>query len=173
MDSRNSQTILSALWEKYRGRVATGSGFGRRAFLRSGTGIAAVSAVGISGLLELLANREALAAGNVIPIVGVTREPFMAPDETPHRHTFSVRFHVTDVSDTAIMGIVVGRTESVIARGIISARGSLLLRRTAADHGPHFRVTIDELIVGVGLGWRPAAGMTSYRLVLAGEAVGT
>jgi hypothetical protein len=117
MDSRNSQTILSALWEKYRGRVATGSGFGRRAFLRSGTGIAAVSAVGISGLLELLANREAIAAGNVIPIVGVTREPFMAPDETPHRHTFSVRFHVTDVSDTAIMGIVVGRTESVISTG--------------------------------------------------------
>ena len=113
MDSRNSQTILSALWERYRSRVATGSGFGRRAFLRSGTGIVAVSAVGISGLLELLANREALAVGMVIPIVGVTREPFMDPDETPHRHTFSVRFHVTDVS--TMMGTVVGRTERVIS----------------------------------------------------------
>ena len=113
MDSRNSQTILSALWERYRSRVSTGSGFGRRAFLRSGTGIVAVSAVGISGLLELLANREALAVGMVIPIVGVTREPFMDPDETPHRHTFSVRFHVTDVS--TMMGTVVGRTERVIS----------------------------------------------------------
>ena len=115
MESRNSQTILSALWEQYRSRVATGSGFGRRAFLRSGTGIVAVSAVGISGLLELLANREAIAAGMVIPIVGVTREPFMDPEETPHRHTFAVRFQVTDVSETAIMGTVFGRTERVIS----------------------------------------------------------
>jgi hypothetical protein len=117
MDSRNSHTPLSALWEHWRNRAAARSGISRRALLRSGTGIAAVSAVGIGGLLELLANREAIAAGMVIPIVGVTREPFMDPDETPHRHTFSARFHVTDVSDTAIMGTIVGRTERVISTG--------------------------------------------------------
>jgi len=74
-----------------------------------------ISAVGIGGLLELLATREAVAAGMVIPIVGMTREPFMAPGETPHRHTFSVRFFVTDVSATAIMGTVVGRTQAVVS----------------------------------------------------------
>jgi hypothetical protein len=74
-----------------------------------------VAAVGIGGLLELLANREAIAAGMVIPIVVVTHAPFEAPDETPHRHTFSVRFQVTSVSPTAIIGTVVGRTEAVIS----------------------------------------------------------
>ena len=115
MDSRNAQTFLSALWERYRSRGKTSSRISRRAFLRSGTGIAALSVVGIDGLLDLLANPEALAAGTVIPIVGVTREPFMEPDETPHRHTFSARFHVTDVSAAGIMGIIVGRTEAVIS----------------------------------------------------------
>jgi hypothetical protein len=116
MDPKN----LSALWEQYRNRVATGAQFGRRMFLRSGTGAAAVSVVGVGGLLELLATGEAIAApktGIVIPIIGVTREPFKDPDETPHRHTFSVQFHVTDVSDTAVVGNVVGRTERVISTG--------------------------------------------------------
>jgi hypothetical protein len=83
--------------------------------LRASAGSAVVTAVGIGGLLELLANREAIAAGKVIAIVGVTREPFEAPGETPHRHRFSARFHVTDVSPTAIMGTVVGRTKGVIS----------------------------------------------------------
>src|SRR5262249_49073831 len=74
---------------------------------------------GTGGLLELLGSREAMAAGRLIPIVGVTREPFMAPDETPHRHTFSVRFRVTDVSATAIMGTVVGRTQAVISTSAV------------------------------------------------------
>ena len=114
MDPKN----LSTLWEQYRSRVATGAGFGRRTFLRSGTGAAAVSLVGIGGLLELLTTGEAIAAGTVvIPIVGVTREPFRDPDETPHRHTFSVQFHVTDVSETAVVGNVVGRTARVISTG--------------------------------------------------------
>jgi hypothetical protein len=77
----------------------------------------ALSAVGIGGLLELLAHPEALAVGTVIPIVGVTREPFEDPEETPHRHTFSARFHVMDVSPTEIVGVVVGRTEAVISTG--------------------------------------------------------
>ena len=95
----------------------TGSGFGRRTLLRSGTGVVAVSTVGMSGLLELLTNRDAIAAGMVISIVGVTREPFMDPEETPHRHKFSARFTVTDVSPTAIMGTVSGRAKRVISTG--------------------------------------------------------
>lgn len=121
MNSRNSHTKqrLSALWEEYRSRGATGSRISRRTLLRSSAGSAVVSAVGIGGLLELLANREAIAAGMVIAIVGVTREPFEEPDETPHRHTFSVRFRVTDVSATAIVGTVVGRTEAVISTSAV------------------------------------------------------
>jgi len=117
MGPSNSRTkeLLSELWEDYRSRGASVFQISRRALLRSSAGGAVVSALGIGGLLELLANREAIAAGMVIPIVGVTREPFMAPDETPHRHTFSVRFRVTDVSNTAVMGTVVGRTQAVIS----------------------------------------------------------
>ena len=121
MNHSNSRTnqLLSELWEEYCSRGATAFQISRRALLRSSAGGAVVSAVGIGGLLELLANREAIAAGMVIPIVGVTREPFMAPDETPHRHTFSVRFRVTDVSETAVMGTVVGRTQAVISTSAI------------------------------------------------------
>ena len=122
MNFRDSHTKqrLSALWEEYRSRGITGSRISRRTLLRSSAGGVVVSAVGIGGLLELLANREAIAAGMVIPIVGVTREPFEAPDETPHRHTFSVRFQVTSVSPTAIMGNVVGRTEAVISTSSVT-----------------------------------------------------
>ena len=117
-NSRTNQ-LLAKLWQEHRSHGATRFQISRRALLRSSAGGALLSAVGISGLLELLANREAIAAGMVIPIVGVTREPFMAPEETPHRHTFSVRFRVTDVSDTAIMGTVVGRTHAVISTSAI------------------------------------------------------
>jgi len=121
MNSSNGGTkqLLSELSEGYGSRGATRFQISRRALLRSSAGGVMVSAVGIGGLLELLANREAIAAGMVIPIVGVTREPFMAPDETPHRHTFSVRFRVTDVSATAIMGTVVGRTHAVISTSAV------------------------------------------------------
>jgi hypothetical protein len=85
----------------------------RRALLRSSAGNAVVSVVGIGGLMELLANREAIAAGNVIALVGVTREPTSA--EVPHRHTFSVRFVVTQVSPSSIIGNVSGRTEATIS----------------------------------------------------------
>jgi hypothetical protein len=96
-------------------RDETGFRINRRTLLRSTAGSVVVSAVGLSGLLELLAHREALAAGMVIPIRGITREPFMDPEETPHRHTFSLRFHVTDINDGEIEGVVVGRTEAVIS----------------------------------------------------------
>src|SRR5262245_48622641 len=121
MKASNShmKQLFSELWEEHRSSDAIGFQISRRALLRSSAGGAVVSAVGIGGLLELFANREAIAAGMVIPIGGVTREPFMAPDETPHRHTFSVRFRVTDVSDTAIMGIVVGRTHAVISTSAV------------------------------------------------------
>jgi len=121
MNPSNSRTkqLLSELWEEYWSRGVARPGISRRALLRFSAGGAVISAVGIGGLLELLANREAIAAGMVIPIVGVTREPFMAPDETPHRHTFSVRFQVTDVSATAIMGTVVGRTQAVISTSAV------------------------------------------------------
>jgi hypothetical protein len=113
--NRLTKQLLSELREEYCRRGATGSRISRRALLRSSAGGAVVSAVGIGGLLELLANREAIAAGMVIAITGVTREPFQAPDETPHRHTFSARFQVADVSDVAIVGTIVGRTEAVIS----------------------------------------------------------
>src|SRR5262245_33644438 len=117
MNPSHTKQRLSELWEEYCSRGATRGGMSRRALLRSSAGGVLISAVGIGGLLELLANRKALAAGMVLPIVGVTREPFMDPDETPHRHTFSVRFRVTDVGETAIMGTVVGRTQAVISTG--------------------------------------------------------
>jgi hypothetical protein len=49
-------------------------------------------------------------------VAGITREPDEA-DETPHRHTFSVRFRVTSVSPLAVIGDVSGRTQSVISTG--------------------------------------------------------
>jgi len=114
MDSRSGHMnrLLSQSWYS---RGAIGPRISRRALLKASAGSAVVTAVGIGGLLELLANREAIAAGMVIAIVGVTREPFEAPDETPHRHTFATQFQVTDVSPTAVMGTVVGRTLAVIS----------------------------------------------------------
>jgi hypothetical protein len=107
---------LEELREQYLGRGGTGSRISRRSLLRAGSGTAVVSAVGIAGLLELLENREAIAAGMVIAIVGVTHERYPL-SETPHRHSFSVRFQITSVSPSAILGDVAGRTEAVISTG--------------------------------------------------------
>ena len=106
---------LSNLAGDHPGRPATGSRISRRALLRYGSGTAVVTG-GLAGLLELLTQREAIAAGTVIPIVGITREPDEA-EETPHRHTFSARFVVTSVSPSAIIGDVSGRTQAVISTG--------------------------------------------------------
>jgi len=100
------------------GHPPTGPRISRRALFRYGSGTVVVAGVGLAGLLELLANREALAAGTVIPILGITREPDEAA-ETPHRHTFSARFVVTSVSPSAIIGDVSGRTQAVISTGSV------------------------------------------------------
>jgi hypothetical protein len=100
------------------GRPVTGSRISRRALFRYSSGTAVVAGVGLAGLLELLEHREAIAAGHVIPMVGVTREPD-EPEETPHRHTFSIRFRVTSVSPSAVVGDVSGRTQAVISTGAV------------------------------------------------------
>ena len=138
-DSRMKQ-LVSGLWVEDCSHGVARLRISRRGLLKSSAGGAVVSAVGVGGLLQLIGNREALAAGMVIPIGGVTREHFMDPEETPHRHTFSVRFHVLDVSATAIMGTVVGRTHAVISTG-------------AEDEEQHFHliptqtVSLEQLIV--------------------------
>jgi len=104
--------------EEYLARAAEGRQVSRRQLLRSVAGNTVVSAVGIGGLLELLANREALAAGTQISLLGVTRERTPL-SETPHRHTFSASFQVTSVSPSAITGNVVGRADTVISTSAI------------------------------------------------------
>jgi len=89
-------------------RAATNRGISRRTVMIAG--------VGLAGLLELLEHREAIAAGTVIPLVGITREPNES-EETPHRHMFSARFRVTSVTPAAIVGDVSGRTSAVISTG--------------------------------------------------------
>jgi hypothetical protein len=116
MNGRDSRTeeLLSELTEQYSGRDAKVRRISRRRLFRSLAGNTVVSAIGVGGLLELLASREALAAGMQITIDGVTREPNQA-DETPHRHLFTVTFQVTSISPTAIMGNVNGRAGHVIS----------------------------------------------------------
>src|SRR5262249_17165105 len=65
MNHSNSRAeqLLSELWEKYCSSSAKAFQVSRRALLRSSAGGVVVSAVGIGGLLELLGNREAIAAG--------------------------------------------------------------------------------------------------------------
>src|SRR6266540_1011812 len=113
-----AEKLLSKFSGDGPGRPPTGVRISRRALLRYGSGTAVVAGVGLAGLLELLEHREAIAAGTVIPIVGITREPDEA-EETPHRHTFSARFVVTSVSPSAIIGDVSGRTQAVISTGSV------------------------------------------------------
>jgi len=108
--------LLSELEKEYRSRLRMGRTMSRRRLLGSMTGNAVVAAVGIGGLLELLASGDAIAAGTQITLDGVTREPD-EEDETPHRHLFTVTFQVISVSPTAIMGSVSGRAGHVISTG--------------------------------------------------------
>jgi len=118
MNSRSNrpEELLSKPEGVYRGLGASGSRMSRRELLRHTSSTAVVTAIGMAGLLELLENREAIAQGMVIQIVGVTREPNF-PDETPHRHTFSARFRPTRITPSAIVGDVTGRTQAVISTG--------------------------------------------------------
>ena len=118
MSSRNNrmEELLAKPEGIYRGLGASGSRMSRRELLRYTSSTAVVTAIGMAGLLELLENREAIAQGMVIELVGVTREPNF-PEETPHRHTFSARFHPTRIAPSAIVGDVTGRTQAVISTG--------------------------------------------------------
>ena len=118
MSSRSNRTeeLLSKPGGVYRGLDATGSRMSRRELLRYTSSTAVVTAIGMAGLLELLENREAIAQGMVIELVGVTREPNF-PEETPHRHTFSARFQPTRITPSTIVGDVTGRTQAVISTG--------------------------------------------------------
>jgi len=118
MSSRNNrmEELLAKPEGIYRGLGASGSRMSRRELLRYTSSTAVVTAIGMAGLLELLENREAIAQGMVIELVGVTREPNF-PEETPHRHTFSARFHPTRITPSAIVGDVTGRTQAVISTG--------------------------------------------------------
>ena len=113
---RRTEQLLLKLAGDDPGRSATGPQISRRALFRYSSGTAVVAYAGLAGLLELLEHREAIAAGTVIPLHGVTREPD-EPEETPHRHTFAARFVVTSVSPSAIIGDVSGRTQAVISTG--------------------------------------------------------
>ena len=111
--SNRREELLSKPEGLYRGLDATGSRMSRRELLRYSSRTAVVTAIGMAGLLDLLANREAIAQGMVIQLVGMTREPNF-PAETPHRHTFSARFRPTK---SPIVGDVSGRTQAVISTG--------------------------------------------------------
>jgi hypothetical protein len=121
MSSRSNRTeeLLSKPEGVYRGLDATGSRMSRRELFRyTSSSTAVITAIGTAGLLELLENREAIAQGMVIQIVGVTREPNL-PEETPHRHTFSARFEPTRITPSTIVGDVTGRTQAVISTGTV------------------------------------------------------
>src|SRR5437867_5384252 len=111
---RRTEQLLRELEEQYFGSAAKGRRISRRRLFRSLAGNTVISAIGIGGLLELLASREAIAVGMQITIDGVTREPNQA-EETPHRHLFTVTFQVTTVSPMAIMGNALGRAGHVIS----------------------------------------------------------
>src|SRR5262245_24619254 len=114
--SNRTEDLLSKPEGLYRGLDATGCRMSRRDLLRYSSRTAVVTAIGMAGLLELLANREAIAQHTVIQLLGVTHEPNF-PDETPHRHTFSARFRPTKITPVTIVGDVSGRTQAVISTG--------------------------------------------------------
>lgn len=114
-DGRLKQLLLE-LDERTRRRAGKERGISRRRLLSSISGGTVVAAVGIGGLMELLASGEALAVGMQITIDGVTREPDKE-EETPHRHLFTVTFQVTGINPDEITGNVNGRADHVISTG--------------------------------------------------------
>jgi hypothetical protein len=112
--SRGAEDVRSEGTGQHPAPSQESAGISRRALLRASSGTAVIAGVGLAGWLEILQHREALAAGTVIVIGGITREP-NEEDETPHRHTFSARFTVSSISPSAIIGDVAGRTAAVIS----------------------------------------------------------
>jgi hypothetical protein len=103
-------------------RTAMHSHISRRDLLKSAGGTTVVSAVGISGLLSLLANRQAVAAGHVIAIVGMTGEfgQRQSGAQNPaHRHTFAANFTLKSINpDTGVLlGDIFGTTGQVVSTG--------------------------------------------------------
>ena len=93
----------------------------RRDLLRSLASTPVMTAVGAGGLLTLLANRQAVAAGTQIPIVGVTSE-FGDRGHQPgeaHRHTFGALFILRSINPNngTIRGDIIGQTQAVISTG--------------------------------------------------------
>jgi len=94
----------------------------RRELLKSGAGTAVLSAVGAGGLLSLLANRQAVAAGTILAIVGVTSEVGehgAKSSEPAHRHTFDAAFILRSINpdNGVIRGDLFGQTRLVISTG--------------------------------------------------------
>jgi hypothetical protein len=93
----------------------------RRDLLRSMAGSPVVAALSTGGLLTLLADRQAVAAGTALPIVGVTSEfgdrGTMAGEA--HRHTFGAIFTLRSINpdNGNIVGDIVGQTQQVISTG--------------------------------------------------------
>jgi hypothetical protein len=94
----------------------------RRELLKSGSTGTVIAAVGVGGLLSMLANRQAVAAGAIIAVVGVTSDVGDRNPNTPgaaHRHTFDAGFFVRSINPNTgvITGDLFGQTRLVIETG--------------------------------------------------------
>jgi hypothetical protein len=112
--ARFARTVL-------RRRKAVNKQINRRELLRSMAGSPVMAALGAGGLLTLLADRQAVAAGTAIPIVGVTSEVgdrgTMAGEA--HRHTFGAIFTLKRINPNNgdITGDIIGQTQQVLSTG--------------------------------------------------------
>ncbi len=92
----------------------------RRDLLKSLAGTPVMTALGAGGLLTLLADRQAVAAGTVIAITGVTSEvgDRGGPGEA-HRHTFAAGFLLKHINpdNGQILGDIIGQTQLVVSTG--------------------------------------------------------
>ena len=98
-----------------------GKQISRRGLVRSLAGTPVVATLGTGGLLTLLANRQAVAAGTAIPIAGVTSETGDrgTMEGEAHRHTFGAIFTMRSINpdNGNILGDIIGRTQLVVSTG--------------------------------------------------------
>ena len=98
-----------------------GKQISRRDLMKTMAGSPIVATLGSGGLLTLLANRQAVAAGTTIPIVGVTSETGDrgTMEGEAHRHTFGAIFTLKSINpdNGNITGDIIGRTQLVISTG--------------------------------------------------------